>query len=379
MENGKLTDSENASINAWNEHAGEVTEEAMRHFLASWFTNARALIKANFVPQSIEKLCEKLEDKQSIVVLGSGPSVTNIVKNIPKDPNIAIFCGPTAVGASLVENRKPDVVMVADSNPLQYDILRDLSPSDAKNWILVLPVTADPSWYSEESIFDRKNMYFYLPYLSFFASTDLAYNDILRVLFPDVHRWIVQAGSVANAMLSFADMCCGNSETKRIYLGIDCCGWLGTEYVSPLLRAPAAELQLDGKYKVSFENWHIDQNIAAAENALILDYSGMKLQTNLTSLGYAIQMLYLVNNYMEGEYRKDRFIMLIESCALFYKASLESVTMPTCLSSDIGSSKNLISSDRWAYNAMLKIIEISNAHRKALIEASSKLEAKYER
>jgi hypothetical protein len=365
MKDGKLSPTERDEIAAWNSHGLEVTDVTMRKFLPSWFDNIRALIHSNIPLQNIDELIPKFESKRSIVILGSGPGAITIARDLPyNDPNILLICGPTCAGTVLANKRRPDILMVADSNPEQYEVIRELDPDDIFDWDIVLPVTAASNWYDNDSIFHWSQLHFYFPFLDYLGSGDLAYNDILCALFPGVHKYIKQAGSVGNAMIGLADMLCGESSSKRIYAGIDCCSWL-----DPLiLRAPAAVKNLNGSYSTITSELQKRQAVIESEDAFTLKTLDRTLQTNLTSIGYAIQMFYLFHQMSRNSDRANRFVLLSESARLFSFLA-KGIRLPIIHSYEVGMSINPVSSDEWAYNTMLELIRLSNKKKHEFVEA----------
>lgn len=355
-DDGKVTPEEQAKIDVWNEASVDVTDAAMRFFLPKWFANIRELIRARFTPNSIEMLVEKLQYGEKVIaVLGSGPSMDEVLRHIPYERTLTL-CGPTCVGAMLLNGHTPDVLVVADSNPIQYEIVRDLyAPDKAAKQRIILPVTADPSWYNKDSIFKRENMYFFLPYVSYLGNTDYAFNHVLKVLSPEVHRWIAQAGSVSNVMLTVADMICGDDPEKRVFVAVDCCGWLTDP---PLYRAPAASL-VNGAYKESDKQWHKDQINAIRNEAIRIPSIPFDLETTKISLGYAIQMLYLIYNYSQGKGRSDRYSFIAESTRLFDTLSPKR-TYPVLHAWNIANGIETLREKDWAYKCMLDIIDFTN-------------------
>jgi hypothetical protein len=352
MEN-KLTSEMQETINNWNDHASEVTDNAMQTFIPTWFGNIRSLIASKIPLQSINLLVEMFASKKRFVVLGSGPSIPSILDGLPYSPERAILCGPTAIGALLIKGFSPDLLVVADSNPIQYSIIRDLNP-DVGSWKVALPTTADPSWYAEDSIFKPSQIYFYHSFLSVLDNIDLAYNHILKALVPEADRYLAQAGSVSNAMINLLYLICGEDASKRIYLGIDCCGWLTNP---PQMRAPAARALIDGSYEEAKLEWHSDQIRVAAINEIVLPFKPFDLHTTLTSLGYAVQMLYLIHCYSQFPGMENRFAILNESMPLLSYAASE-IYMPVVKASEILFDSGSLAEENWAYAAMMKLIKI---------------------
>jgi len=102
-------------------------------------------------------------------------------------------------------------------------------------------------------------------------------------------------------------------------------------------------------------------------NELVVDYHGSGLKTNLTSLGYAVQMLYLVHFLSHLSPNRDqRFIFLTESAKLFLYAAPDEI-IPLVHAFEVGMGDNPIAGEEWAYNIMLKLIAITVEHREACI------------
>jgi hypothetical protein len=357
---GKLTPEEEALRDEWNGHAAEVTNNAMDRFMIEWFENVRDLVALNLPLRSIEELASQFSHVRNVVVLGSGPSAQTIARDCPRNPETMIVCGPTAVGAMLIENRPPDVLMVADSQPIQYELVRDLAP-DVEEWKLVLPVTAHPSWY-KNSIFRLDQIYFYHPYLNVMGQVDLGFNHILKALCPTVHRYIAQAGSVSNAILNFADMVLGDRPEDHVYLGVDCCGWLTDP---PLMRAPAAIPNLDGTYQAAPTAWHSSQIEAASVNETIVERPGtFSLHTTMTSIGYAVNMFWLVHSIETDWNLRGRHAVIAEASKLFN--ALSGSLIPEVLARDIGKPADLSLDPLWAYEEIIALERFGLALRKKL-------------
>ena len=371
MKDGSLSPKEQSVIDSWNAHGVEVTDSAMKHFLVPWFTNIRRLIKADFPMHSIGELRETFALKKNFVILGSGPSAMQVLESLPRRADTAVFCGPTCVGAMLVAGFTPDLLIIADSNVDQFTTLKNLELENAGDWKIVLPITADSSWYGPDSPFKRDNLYFYLSYIDAMGTVDIAYNDIQHVLFPDVHQWIKQAGSVGNAMISFTEMLCGEDLSKRIFLSLDCCSWLSEP---PLHRAFGAERHSDGKYYPIITPMQKQQILEDSADSLYIPTPTFELQTNLTSLGYAIQMLYLVHWNTRVPGKENRYALLSESSRLFL-ALQGSETIPVVKASEVGIDDlpPPLSSPEWAYNVMIKVMVLSNEHKQKLIAEAQEL------
>lgn len=359
----ELSQADREVINRFNEHASEVTDATLTANLEPWFSNIRELVRANFHLQDIAELgTHALRLAKYFVILGSGPSAPKILRDLPLSRDIALICGPTAVSSCLVAGRTPDLVFVADSKPEQYTVIRDLEPEDPSLWRIALPITADPQWYAEDSIFGRHQLYFYINYLNHEGSVDFAYNHIMKILCPDVIHYLSQAGCVGNAALTFADMLCGKDASKRIYLGLDCCGWLTNP---PQLRAPDALKKSDGSYAPVTTFRQVKQNEEDSENALRLSLPSFDIQTNATSLGYAIQMLYLAYSQSVGPL-SHRYNLIEESSALYSYANKHDgleVIVPAIKASEIGLSVEPFAEDDWAYKLLVKLSRLLVSYR----------------
>jgi len=354
-------------INRFNDFAGDTTDETLKASLPMWFSNIRELIKANFKLQDIARLGEHhLARARRFVILGSGPSAPRILESLPYAPDVALIAGSTAVSACLVAGRTPDLVFVADAKPEQYTVIRDLEIEDPKLWKIALPITASPLWYSEDSIFAREQLYFYVSYLNHFGSVDLAYNHIQKFLCPDVEHYLSQSGSVSNAALTFASMLCGKDPSKRIYLGVDCCGWLTDP---PIMRAPDAMKTPTCDYEPVTTFRQVRQNAEESVDALRIAHQGFDLQVNLNSLGYAVQMLLLIYSDSQGEL-SNRYRIIEESSFLFSAlndSKGEELILPLARACEIGLGYEPFSSEDWSYKLLLKFAEVLANHREKII------------
>lgn len=373
----KLTDEDSKAIEQWNGLSEEVTTNAMAHFLPSWFANMRSLIREGFPIQSLELLASKLSHFNTFTVLGSGPGAYDVALRLPHTvPQEALFCGPTLLGTLMLTGRRPTALICADSSPLQYQFLKELDPPDAAEWDVVLPVSADPSWYAPDSILSRDRMYFYLPYLNYFGDFDLGYNHVLKALFPEVRRWIAQAGSVANTALNFADMCCAQDASKRIYLGVDCSWW--PKESPPMMRAPHAKKLPDGTYVEAQTEWWKSAQKQRAE-VISVEYAGKTIESDLVSIGYAIQMFYLIHDLHK---RKPEFLYryaLFPQCSYLYFGASPDVTIPLLHPEESDTIVNRGGTDNWPYASLLGLIKLSNTLQSSAIEEAKRLRQEGER
>lgn len=352
-EDNKLTPEDSISIEKWNNIGSATTDAAMRRFLVPWFENARELIRADFPIHSIEEIVTDLSKiNEDIVVLGSGPSMDKVLDDITGYNHICL-CGPTNVAAMALHGKRPRAIVVADSNPLQYEILRDLRSYWLSSTPVILPVTASPLWYSKDSVFDRENLYFYLPYVTHLNDIDYPFNHILKALFPSVNRWIAQAGSVSNTMLTVAEMIRNESAGEPcVYVGVDCCGWLTDP---PIYRSPSA-VNDRGTLVRREVPWHKAQIDAIRSDAIAIKSDPFDLETTVVSLGYAIQMLYLIHNYTSANQKETQYVLIEESSRLF-NTLCDGIVIPEVPANEIGYDELPPYETAWAYKAMLKLIK----------------------
>jgi hypothetical protein len=347
----ELTDKQKASVAQWNSLGAQITENAMRNFLVSWFSNVRSLIKAGFAIHSVEELASRLSVYRTFTVLGSGPSIPAIARRFPR-PHEAILCGPTCAGALEREGIRPAAIIVADSDPQQYQHILESRLFSPETLDVVLPVTADPLWYSDESILDRDHLFFYLPYLDMMGDTDIGFNHIFKSLFPEVHRWVAQAGSVGNLALNIADMCCGDSPDKRLYIGLDCSWIKGGPSRAPLRFDPSKHTKILQDFWAFYEKPCAD----LAE----LPFQGETIQTDLVSLGYAINLFYIIHSSERDIPFKKRRFALITDASKLYRATSPNIMMPFVLPEDTASIVSPEREEAWAYKVLLGLIEVSN-------------------
>lgn len=349
-----LTPKQQAEIDRWNsEHAAPKTEEALQHFTPIWFENLRRLIKSDFKPQNITDLCDVFRSFSQAILLGSGPSVPHIAPHL-HGPGILITCGVTCLPALLLEGIDPHILVISDPNPELYDLVVKLKPKRIKQYRVLLPVTADSRWYSPDSVFSPEQLFFFLPYLSYMGEVELGFNVILRTLIPEVTHFIAQSGSVSNAALCFLNMLFDNDASKRIYLAVDNCWWL-TEPAQ--LRAPYAEPNDCGGYD------RIEAPLVktlVGQPTLPLRDGKLALQSDSVSMGYAIQMLFLIHSFQKNNAAPvDRYRIVGESSHLYKAAGAAylPLTKATNLRCD---GKRRCKRETWAYDAMLKLIATAN-------------------
>jgi hypothetical protein len=365
----ELTPAQKDSINQWNALGGQITEAAMRHFLDSWFHNIRSLLKANFTLHSVEELTSRLgHDYETITVLGSGPSISEIARRLPA-PHGAILCGPTALGALTREGIRPTTVVVADSNPEMYCHIVETKLSRPRTLDVVLPVTADPSWYAEDSILNRSRLYFYLPYLDFMGDTDIGFNHILKQLFPEVQRWIGQAGSVGNLAMNIADMSCGESAEKRIYVGLDC-SWIKGRSVRAPLRFDLARHSPMLQHFWDASLHHIENN-----PIIELPFRNDVVQTDLLQIGYAINLFYLMHSWMRRPYSKDRYALISYASSLYF-ALPPKLEIPVVAPEQTAGKHTPVCEETWAYKTLLSLVELSNKLHNRLKEEENAVKNK---
>ena len=352
-----LTPEQKAAVAQWNTLGAQITDSSMQTFMDNWFTNIRCLIRAGFPIHSIDELALTLGERYStFTVLGSGPSLTSVAKRLSfwSTPRTeALLCGPTALGALLRENIRPTVIVIADSNPSQYRHIAESKLFKPELFDVVLPVTADPSWYAPDSILDPKRLYFYLPYIDYMGDVNIGFNHILQSLFPDVHRWIAQAGSVGNLMLNVADMAAAESPDKRVRLAVDCSWIKGGPTRAPYrfdLADSSPQMQTDWAF-----------NNRARTDLAEIPFLGETIQTDLISLSYAINMLYMLHrNIRDFPYCHDRYA-LVAPAAKLLRALAPDITIPL-VEPELTSQQfpPIYGEPDWAYNTMLKLIECSN-------------------
>jgi len=346
-----LTPEQKASIDKFNSLGSEITDSAMMFFMDSWFSNARALIKSDFLLHSLQEFVTKPRGRD-FIVLGSGPSISKISENIPGGKTI--LCGPTCVGALTRYDVRPSAIVVADSNPEQYQHVLHSDISKPYLMDVILPVTADPSWYAPESIFDRSRLYFYLPYLTYMGDIDIGFNHILKALFPEVPWRVNQAGSVSNLALNVADWCCGTDPNKRIYIAVDNSWIKGGPRRAPLCYDTPPE-SLKGFW---------DHSERPRKDLIDVPYiGGVTIQSDILSLHYAIMLFYLIHEWVRDfPFKRNRYCLVEESSWLYDEVAHDvhfSVYPSESIGKGIDDSHGYYE-DSWAYKVMLKLVELSN-------------------
>ena len=349
----ELTPKQEASIAQWNSFGLDITETSMKTYMDSWFSNMRSLIGSHFTLHSVEELVSQLSDFKTFTILGSGPSVPKIAPLLPQ-PHEAIFCGPTCLGALTRDGIRPTALIVADSSPDQYQHVVESELLLPNILDVVLPITADPLWYNEASILNRSHLYFYLPYMDFMGDIDIGFNHILKSLFPEVNRWIAQAGNVANTMLNVADMCCGEFIDKRIYIGVDN-SWIKGE-------PPRAPLRFDPSQHSKALQTFWENNTRPRTDIIALPFHGKVIHTDLVSLGYAINLFYIIHSWeRDRPYAKNRYALISQASSL-YQAASPDLSIPIVYPED--TAQDGISPDKedsWAYKVLLGLVELSNS------------------
>jgi len=364
-----LTPAQAASVAKWNSLGARITDASMIAFFDEWFTNARLLIKADFPIHSVEELTGRLGlAHKTFTILGSGPSLLGVAQKLPT-PHEALFCSPTALGALTREGIRPTALIVADSNPQQYMHLVESRIFRPDILDVVLPVTADPAWYGPDSILSRHRLFFYLPYMDWMGDVDIGFNHILKNLFPEVHKYISQAGSVSNLALNIADMACGEDPSKRVYIGVDC-SWVK----GGLTKAPL-RFDLADHGKVLREAYELMQK-PRSDLAEVTFYD-QTIQTDLISLSYAINMFYIIHqNILERPYSAKRYALIPEASKLF-RATFPNLLIPWVLPGDTAQAINIEGEEAWAYKAMLALVELSNVLLTRLDAENVKLTEEY--
>lgn len=385
----KLTPEQQSSINQWNSTIASEGNEAMfKHFIPSWFSNMRQLIKADFPLRGIEELARKFDyEFNTYTVLGSGPSVTPIARKLPM-PHGALFCGPTALGALTREGIRPTAVIVADSNPDQYHHFKESNILHPELMDIVLPVTACPLWYHPESVASRDRLHFFLPYFDFMGDIDIGFNQILKGLFPDVSKFVSQSGSVGNLMMNFADMCCGGwkltpsagSPDKRVYIALDCSWVKGS--------SPRAPLRFDlSKHSKALQDFwanntqdrtdtiEVTLKPSTAIDHMIEAWSDATIVTDISSLGYAINLFYLVHSWQHEPVKRNRYALINEASKLFFATSPRIVMPWIPVESTTDALFPTASEDSWAYKVLLNLIELSNTLQTRLIKEAENVKS----
>jgi hypothetical protein len=211
-------------------------------------------------------------------------------------------------------------------------------------------VHADPAWYSNESPFNRSRLYFYLPYIDYMGDVNIGFNHILKALFPDVPIYIGQAGSVAATALNVADMICGESSDKRIYIGTD------FSWVKGSPRRAALRYGDLSPYSESLRLWYENNMVKLPDNVIDVAGAVETLQTDLLSVSYATQLFWFVHWQIQNHpYAKDRFVLLTDASKLFLataNAPLPHVAAPAdAMPTDFDK-------DFWAYKVVLGLIRL---------------------
>ena len=307
------TPEQKALIDSFNSNAMTTNENVIERYVSRWSRNIGSLIRSGLDLRGAKPLCEKLSTFRDFLVLGSGPSIQSICSDLPDRGAPAILCGPTAYGALRAIDVHPTVILVADPSPTQYrHMVENLfdSPCD-----FLLPVTCDPSWYAKESIIPKSRLFFYLPFFSWLGDTQIAFNAMLQDLFPEISQsWFLQAGSVANLAVHFADKACGMDPSKRIHIAIENSWPEGGPYRAPL-RFPLSH------YSEGLRSW-----FHSPQNQMLTD-SLSGTQTDMTSLNYAVSLFYSIHCliYFEGEEarkaRERRYHLVHEASSLYFWAS----------------------------------------------------------
>ena len=345
----QLTSEERTKVDNWNALGEKLTDNTMHNFIPTWFANARALLQAHFPLHSANELATRLgSESDSFIVLGSGPSIQRICRKLPLKHS-PVLCGPTALGVLLREGIRPRAIIVADASHDQYlHVVESLIPS-LEFIDVVLPVIADPAWYGCDSPFRRDNLYFFLPYMDYLGSTDIAFNHILHALFPDVATWIGQAGSVAALVLNIADMACGEVTDKRIYIGAD------FSWTKGLPRRAPMRFDDTSCYSESLRKWHEANFDKLPDNVIDVESADGTLQTDLLSVSYATQFFYIIHSWITNRtFSPDRFVLLYDASKL-YRAIAKDVKFPSVKRTTDATSP---ADDAWAYKIVLALINL---------------------
>ncbi len=343
-----LTPEQQKAIQQWNSLGMGIHENTMRAFIPTWFSNVRSLIKANFPLHGVKELTDRLgQDYDTFVVLGSGPSAQEICHRLPLKH--AVLCSPTALGALAREFVRPAAIVVADHNPVLYKHVAETKFFRPDTLDVVLPVTADPSWYAPDSVLSRDRLYFYLNYMDYLGDIDLAYNNILKALLPDVPHHIIMGGSVALTAWAVADAACGESTSKRVYLGFDFSWPKGGPYRAPL------RFENIGVYSDLVRQSWLDQ-----QKPLHPTIESGAVESDLMAIGFAIQLMNAVHFRMINfPFAKDRYALIDVASKLFSSASPK-VRFPNIHSEDTDKILSCDSDENWAYSLLLGLVDLSN-------------------
>jgi hypothetical protein len=351
----ELTPEQQSSIDDFNRLGTEITDSGMRHFFESWFSNMRELIRASFHIRPVKELADRLSPlHKTFVVLGSGPSVTEICRRLPKSHG-AVFCGPTAIGALTREGITPTAIIVADSKDEQYRHVVEsrLSRPDLLN--VVLPVNCHPSWYDNDTVLNRNHLFFYLPYVDFMGSVDIEFNVIMKCLFPEVGQYIKQAGSVAQVAVNFASMCCAQDPAKRIYIGVDCCWLKGGPLRAPLRFEP----EKHGKVLKDF--W--ENTLQPRDDLIEIPYGDQAILTDIIGLTYGIQLFNLIHTYERDAPYAAAHYVLIDVASKLYSAAAPDVDMPLITPEDTNLSWDHTKSESWAFKVLIGLAQLLERYR----------------
>lgn len=191
--------------------------------MREWMDNVRQFLMDG--PRdylTINDLFPTSYDGATIVVTGSGPSLMEDAERL-HDIETTVIAGATNLSYLIQQGCTPDILMVADCNPILWvlanewrDCLRDTK--------VVVPFTASPLWWRRPI---GKGPYFYKNLLQIrdLRPDEYAPNIMYTSLFPR-GPFILQAGCVTNAMLLLIDHLWQRWGVKRVVL-------LGVDYSVP--------------------------------------------------------------------------------------------------------------------------------------------------
>jgi hypothetical protein len=236
----------------------ELIDKTQERWQATWLKNA---FENGRRSPSIRPLREIVgDDREAIIICGSGPSLMNDIEKLKSDPSI-IIANHSNLGTLLYYNIIPDFVIVADANEIITERLKPLFNNGelkmARIPTYILPTHASPKLV--DLLQDHGcDMYFY-PNIARKLTNDAScdfYNTVLQFLTPSldyekdgqtVTDCIVQAGCVVNAALLFSMYLLINKtkDVKEIYFS-------GADFSYPMhtARCPTVVFLPDGSAKL---------------------------------------------------------------------------------------------------------------------------------
>ena len=345
-----------AAIDELNAFGEAVSDGAMNRFIVQGFPNISRLLRARFPVHSLEELTNRLGARYgTFIVMGSGPSIPEVLKRLPPNPG-AILCGPTALGALLAQGITPTALVVADADQQQYLHVLESRLDHPQLLDIVLPIQADPIWYSEKSVIDRERLFFYLPYQDFKGMVNTEFNYILKSLFPNIRYYVTQAGSVSALALNVADIACGDDPAKRVCMAVDCCWRKGGPRRAPLRYEPYC-------YGSEMNVWWKGNQF---DNRPIIDlkHDDIDVQTDIISLTYMTQVLWQIHANLKNkpEYR-ERYSWISPSADLLL-AVASPTDFPMLDPEAVG--QTVVGPENWAYTTLAKLTRELVALKKRL-------------